>query len=303
MTTIRRIADGEVEALLDLITAEQADPATGTCYIGTERNELRLELEDLGDAWPGSALVVDDDGRLVGATVTDADTELGRSWIHGPWVTGAYWDEWARPLLEAAMAACPAEVSDHEISGDVANVRMAALADDLGWRRSVPNHVFVADQAATADWPTDDRRVRKVRADDFAAIDPLHNAEFPNTYLPTRQLVDQSVSGDLISMVSEDDDGRFLGYASGRVQPDGAGYLDFLAIDPDARGSGAGLGLMVTISRRIISVAPQHNVNLTVQDRRTAAVGLYRRLGLTLETTIVGYSSHPASQTPAEHQG
>lgn len=296
MTSIRRIADGEVEALLDLITTEQADPATGIAYIGTARDELRLELEDLGDAWPGSALVVADGTRLVGATVTDADSELGRSWIHGPWVTSDYWDAWARPLLEASIAACPAEITDHEICGDVANVRMAALAAELGWRHSVPNHVFVTDQAAAAGWPTDDRRVRRLRAADGEAIDPLHNAEFPNTYLPTGNLVEQSVAGDLISLVSEDDDGRFLGYASGRVQPDGAGYLDFIAITPDARGSGAGIGLLVTIARRIITAAPQHNVNLTVQDHRAAAVALYRKLGFTLETTIVGYSSRPVTR-------
>ena len=176
MTSIRRIADGEVDALLDLITTEQADPATGIAYIGTERDELRLELEDLGDAWPGSALVVADGARLVGATVTDADPDLHRSWIHGPWVSADYWDAWARPLLEATIAACPAEVTDHEICGDVANVRMAALAAELGWRSSVPTHVFVADQAAVPGWPTDDRRVRTLRATDVQAIDPLHNA-------------------------------------------------------------------------------------------------------------------------------
>lgn len=291
MAHIRAVTADEVDAVLDLIEAEQADPATGTAYFGTERNQFRLELEDLGDAWPGSVLVVDDDGRLVGATVTDADTELGRSWIHGPWVTAEHWDTWARPLLEAAIEATPAEVTAHEICGDVMNGRMAALADELGWNRSVPNHVFVVDADAAAFWPTDDRRVRRLRADDFGAIDALHRAEFPNTYLPTRQLVDQSVAGDLISLVSEDDDGRFLGYASGRVQPDGAGYVDFLAIAPDARGAGAGVGLMTTIGRRIMTAAPQRNINLTVQDHRTPAVSLYRRLGFTLETTIVGYSS------------
>ena len=56
----RHAASDEVDALLDFIVDRQADPATGTCYIGTEREALRLELEELGDAWPGSALVVTD---------------------------------------------------------------------------------------------------------------------------------------------------------------------------------------------------------------------------------------------------
>lgn len=291
MGEIRAIEAGELEAVLDLITAEQADPATGTCYLGTVRAELLLELEELGEAWPGSVLVAVDGGRLVGVTLAETDSELGRSWIYGPWVTGEGWSTWARPLLDAAVALCPPEIVAHEISSDLANLRMAELAKQLGWSASVPNHVFTATAEVTAAWPANDVRVRDPKADDFAAVDPLHQAEFPNTYLSTRQMLADGVARERIVAISEAPDGRFLGYASGRVQPDGAGYLDFLAITPDARGSGAGLGLLATICRRIVSEAPQHNVNLTVQHHRAPAIALYRGLGFTLETTIVGYSS------------
>ncbi|MFT3833148.1 MAG: GNAT family N-acetyltransferase [Micropruina sp.] len=293
----RQVLASEVEALLDFITERQADPATGTCYIGTEREALRLELEELGDAWPGSALVATDSGgRIVGATVTDLDLELGRSWIHGPWVAEAHWDALARPLLESAIACCPSGVDQHEISGDIANRRMAALAADLGWTASVPNHVFVAKLADAANWPADDPRVRAPRGDDFATIDPLHAAEFPNTYLTTRQMIDEGITGERITVVSEAG-GELLGYAAGRVQPDGSGYLDFIAVKPEARGTGAGRGLLATVSRRILAAAPLHDVNLTVQDHRAPAIALYRALGFTLETTIVGYSSRLAPQT------
>ncbi|MFT4216991.1 MAG: GNAT family N-acetyltransferase [Micropruina sp.] len=291
----RPVGAGEVGALLDFIAGRQADPATGTCYLDTERESLRLELEEL-DAWPDSALIVTDgDGTIVAASMSEVDAELGRSWIHGPWVLGDRWDALARPLLEAAVASCPAGVTHHEFSGDVANRRMAALAAELGWTASVPNHVFVATADATAGWPADDRRVRPATPDDFAAIDPLHDEEFPDTYLSTRQMIDDGIAGERITLVSESD-GELLGYACGRVQPDGAGYLDFIAVPPAARGTGAGLGLMVTVCRRIMAAAPNRDVNLTVQDHRAPAVALYRGLGFTLETTIVGYSSRPADQ-------
>lgn len=294
MTTPRPLGAGELDALVDFITSRQSDPATATCYIGTERDDLLAELEDLGDAWPASALVVTDaDGVIVGATVTDADAELGRSWINGPWVADGRWDELARPLLEAAVAACPDAVTKHEFSGDVAHTDMAALAADLGWTASLPNHVFVAKADAAASWPADDRRVRVSRSDDVAAIEPLHDAEFPDTYATARQLVEEGgAGGERITLVVADDS-RFLGYASGRVQADGAGYLDFIAVAAEARGTGAGLGLLVTVCRAIMAAAPQRNVNLTVQaiSQRDAATALYRRLGFELETTIVGYSS------------
>ena len=293
MARIRHVRPDEIDALLDFIVAEQADPATSTCYIGAERDGLRLELEGLGDAWPGAALIAEEDGRITGATLAETDPGLGRSWLYGPWVAGDAWPELARPLLEAAMAICPPEVTRHEISGDVQHRRMADLAAELGWKASVPNHVFTVAETATADWPPDDPRVRSVRADDFAVIEPLHDAEFPSTYLPARQMIDQSLAGNRISLVSERD-GAVLGYASGWVQPDGAGYLDFFAIVPEARGSGVGTGLLVTICRRIMAGAPQANVNLTVQDHRAPAIALYRRLGFQLDGTIVGYSTGSA---------
>ncbi|MFT3860340.1 GNAT family N-acetyltransferase [Micropruina sp.] len=295
MGQIRAMADDEIETVLDLITAEQADPSTGTCYIGTTRAELRLELEEL-DGWPARALVAIDDGLLVGATIADVDTELGRSWIFGPWVPGEAWHTWARPLLEAAIEGCPAEVTNHEISADVVNRRLAELAAGLGWKTSVPNHVFRVTADTVTGWPADDPRVRPPRSDDFAAVDPLHALEFPDTYLTTGTMLAEGTSGERIVAVSEADDGRVVGYASGRVQPDGSGYLDFIAITPDARGTGAGLGLLVTVGRRIVERAPQRDVNLTVQHHRAPAIALYRRLGFTLETTIVGYSSPALSR-------
>ncbi|MFT4297244.1 MAG: GNAT family N-acetyltransferase [Micropruina sp.] len=291
MSQPRPVASDEIGELLDFIAARQADPATGTCYLGTEPESVRLELDEFGDAWPGAALVVTDaDGRIVGATVTESDAELGRSWIYGPWAADGLWDAVARPLVEAAVAGCASGIVQHEISGDVLNHPLAALAAELGWTASVPNHVFVVRADAVAGWPSDDPRVRPARADDFAAIDPLHDAEFPGTYLPTRQMIDDGIAGERITLVSEAD-GTVIGYGCGRVQADGAGYLDFVAVTPAARGTGAGLGLTATICRRIIEAAPQHDVNLTVQDHRAPAIALYRKLGFDLETTIVGYSS------------
>lgn len=302
MSTIRTIKPDEIEAVIDLIVELQADPATGTCYIGAERDGLLLELQAFPDTWPARTQVVVDGETLIGASVADIDTELGKSWIHGPWVRGDQdqWDAWARPLLDAVIAGFPAEIVEHEMSSDVANVRMEALAAELGWKRSVPNHVFTADAAAAATWPADDPRVRELTADDAAAVQPLHDAEFPNTYLPTKQLVERSLAGKQISVVSEAAS-QFLGYASGNVQADGTGYLDFLAITPDARGTGAGIGLLATIGRKIVTAAPEHNLNLTVQDHRAQAVGLYRKFGFNLDSTIVGYSSpKPDAQAPRQ---
>ena len=137
---------------------------------------------------------------------------------------------------------------------------------------SDPIKAALAQVIAGRELGFDDARVRAPRLDDFDDVEPLHLAEFPDTYLTTRQMLADGVSGELIVAVSEAEDGRFLGYGSGRVQPEGSGYLDFIAITPDARGTGAGLGLLATICRWIIEAAPQRDVNLTVQHHRAPRV-------------------------------
>ena len=90
-------------------------------------------------------------------------------------------------------------------------------------------------------------------------------------------------------MLLAEEGSRFLGYAAGRVQPDGAGYLDYLAVPDAARGHGAGRDLLVAIGRYLVDAAPHHDVNLTVQDHRAPARRLYESLGFELQLSIVGY--------------
>lgn len=283
---IRRARPDEHEAVLDLIAAEQSDLARACCYVGTERAGIAAELDDLDVDWRDTLLVAETEGRVTGAVLADYDTDLGRSWIHGPWVPGA-WAGPARALVEAMVAALPQGITDHEISADVAHTAMAALAADLGWPASEPNHVYVADAGIASAWPADDPRVREPRADDLPDLQPLHDQEFPATYYPARRLLEGAASGEFLVGVA--DDGEFLGYAAGRIQADGEGYLDFVAVPDAARGRGAGRALVVTVGRRIIAASPRGTLNLTVQDHRVPAQRLYEALGFRREASIVGY--------------
>lgn len=287
---IRPARPDEHAAVLDLITAEQADPARASCFVGTERDGIAAELDDLDVDWRDTLLVAERDGELVGAVLADYDVALGRSWIHGPWVRGD-WSALARALVEAELALLPDEVTRHELGADAAHTQLADLATALGWTASEPNHVYVADAAVASGWGADDPRVREPRAEDLGVLQPLHDQEFPATYYPAERLLKGAAAGEFIVGVA--DDGEFLGYAAGRVQADGEGYLDFVAVTDAARGRGAGRGLVTTVGRRIIAASPQGTLNLTVQDHRLPAQRLYEALGFRREASIVAYRSAP----------
>ncbi|MGD9959915.1 GNAT family N-acetyltransferase [Nocardioides sp.] len=283
---------GERDQVLDLIVAQQADPTRNIPYLGATRIGIEAELADLEPPWHDTVRVARDGARIVGVALAEWDLEAARAWILGPWVSGddAAWERWARPVFDAAAAQIPAAITDREISGDVANARLAGLGTALGWEPGVINHVFVADAGAAGSWPADSPWIRPVTAADLPLLEPLHDLEFPRTYASTQQLVDRSEAGTWTVLVAEHD-GVVQGYAAGREQPDGDGYLDYVAVAPEARGLGLGAELVTAISRRLIEISAHHNVNLTVQDPRLPARRLYEKLGFRLEVSIQGYRS------------
>ena len=201
---------------------------------------------------------------------------------------------WARPLVDAALDQLPAGIDRVEMAGDVANVRMAALAEELGWPAGEVNHVYAASATAAAGWPDPVLTIRPATAADRETIRPVHDQEFPATYAGLERLLPDEPDGKFHVLLAEEGS-RFLGYAAGRVQPDGDGYLDYLAVPDAARGHGAGRDLLVAIGRYLVDAAPHHDVNLTVQDHRTPARRLYESLGFELQLSMVGYERPPTS--------
>ncbi len=294
MTDITPVEAGDLDRVLDLIASEQSDPARGTTMLGDERDGIAAELGEVEPDWTATVRAAREDGRIVGAVVVDRDDKAGRAWILGPWVAGGddAWARYARPLLDAALNELPPGTDRMEMAGDLSNVRMAALAAELGWQPSEVSHVFAANAEAAASWPEPALSIRQATAADRETLRPLHDQEFPATYAPVDYLLPDEPDGKFHVLVAEEGP-QFLGYAAGQVHPDGAGYLDYIAVPDAARGRGAGRDLLVAISRRLVDTAPKHDVNLTVQDHRTPARRLYESLGFTRQLSIVGYSKPP----------
>ena len=295
MTSAVTPADpAELDAIVELIADEQARPDRNITYLGLDTAGIRAELDDLDPPWSTTVRVARADGVVVGATVADWDDELGRAWIQGPWVAGEdeTWSRWARALVDAALVQLPPAIADFELAGTVENGRLADLAAELGWPATEVNYAYALDVARVAEWDDDTRPaapVREAAAGDADAIRPLHDAEFPATYLPTERLLAEAAAGERIAIVTTDADGDVTGYASGKVNPDGDGYIDFVAVDPAARGTGAGRTLVTALSRRLAPDVTTGRINLTVQEHRSPARALYARLGFHVDVAFVGY--------------
>jgi ribosomal protein S18 acetylase RimI-like enzyme len=284
----------ELDAVLDLIAAEQAHPDRGTTMLGETRDGIAAELGDVEPDWTASVRVARKDGRpdgdVVGAVVGDWDEELGRAWVLGPWVSGGdeEWRRWARPLVESVLEQLPGSVGDWELAADVSHVRMAELGAGLGLSPSEVNHVYTVDEAALATWPEPAHDVRAATPADLELIRPLHDREFPASYATAEHLVPDPPDGKYQVVVAVDGS-TLLGYAAGRVQADGEGYLDFIAVSDAARGRGTGKDLMSALCRPVIAASTTRKLHLTVQDHRAPARRMYESLGFQRSLSIVGY--------------
>jgi ribosomal protein S18 acetylase RimI-like enzyme len=286
----------ELEEVLDLIASEQAHPDRGTTMLGETRDGIAAELDDVDPPWPVSVRVAREDGRIVGAVVGDWDPEVGRAWILGPWVPGddAAWRRWARPLVDAVLQQLPPGLADWELAADASHTRMAELGASYGLPASEVNHVYSADTATARSWPEPQADLRAGTAADAELIRDLHDQEFPASYAAPEQLLPEPPDGRYRVLLAEEA-GRLLGYAAGRVQADGEGYVDFVAVADAARGRGLGRDLVVALGRALLADATTGQLHLTVQDHRTPARRLYESLGFRRSLSIVGYRSGPAA--------
>ena len=196
------------------------------------------------------------------------------------------------PARRLQLAQLPATITSHELSGSIENDRVRRLAAELGWPETEVNFAYVLDAAAaTALPPADGDGLRGVVPEDHDLIAPLHELEFPNTYFSAQQLIERAATGEHVVVVATTDDGRFAGYAAGRVQPDGIAYIDFVAVEPSVRGAGAGRRLVTGLAQRLLPEAPKAEVHLTVQEHRAPARALYAALGFRVDLGFVGYRS------------
>jgi GNAT superfamily N-acetyltransferase len=282
-----------LDAIVALIAAEQVRTDRQIIYVGQDAEGIRAELADVQPPWTETVRVVRErGGRVLGCGLCEWDLDLGRSWLFGPWIDGddATWDRAARPLVDALLAQLPPGIRSHELSGTVDNERLRRLAVELGWPTTEVNYAYVLEAGEAPPVEADDG-LRGVVADDLGLVTPLHELEFPNSYFSARQLVARAATGEQTVLVATTDDGHFAGYAAGRVQPDGCGYIDFVAVDPAARGAGTGRRLVTGLVRRLLPHAPTREVHLTVQEHRTPARALYAALGFRPDVGFVGYRS------------
>ncbi|MCG7310366.1 GNAT family N-acetyltransferase [Brachybacterium sp. ACRRE] len=275
------------EAALRLILEMQSSASTACAYLGRHEAGIREDLENLDQDWRETLHVSRGaDGRVDGAALIEWDTELDRSWVHGPWTRQGRWEQQAPGLLESVIAQAP--VARHEMYAAVENVQMAWLAERCGWAAGEANFEYAKQ---LEDGPSDPRMandtVRPADPADLTRLAELHEAEFPGTYASTSDLLEH---GGSYSTFVHVEGGRALGYLSGQTQEADTLYVDFLAVAPDARGRGVARGLLDAAALRMGA----RTITLTVDEHRPDAQRVYEALGFSRVAVTRPYRMRPS---------
>jgi ribosomal protein S18 acetylase RimI-like enzyme len=198
-------------------------------------------------------------------------------------------------VADALLAALETEVArmaakDQELAGDIANERLAAFSARHGFVPGKVHHVLVLPAAGIEQLSPS--AVPPVDVAWHQALVALHETAFPATYYSGRQLLDQAARGDAI-VLGLVEGNELVGYAAGRIDEGGDGYVDFVAVRPERRRLGHGVVLVGAISRALAATAPIEAVRLTVSSENLVALALYDTLGFEQVSSAVGYRRRP----------
>lgn len=277
---VAALGDAPVAPVAAAVAAWQTDPVHHVAFVGEEADLVAEEFA-AEQEWRERTYVARQDGDIVGVVLAAIDEGMGRVWWFGPWGSP---HEARLAVFDAAVAALPAGITEEEFGPDLRNHAVAAIAEQRGCARNTGSFVLTMDELVVPTVPTADVTVVEgVPPEHRDALSSLHEQLFPGTHTTGARLL---AAEDTTLLVAVDDEGAFLGYVAGQVQPDGTGYVDYLGTAPDARRRGVATSLLTGLLRRWHD-AGVPSCFLTVREDRPGARALYERLGFVTERTIV----------------
>lgn len=275
---IRTAVGDDLSRLAALAATAQVRPDRHIGYLGVDVDSIAHDIAGV-ERWSERGFVAETGGGICGWLLAEVDEEMDRAWWWGPFVAdGVDWDGIADRLAAALDEAVP--TSEAELAPDDRHAFAAGFAARHGFVPETASAVlsrlgrepFGGDPHAVGM----DERHRH-------AVARLHDELFPGTHTRGASLVE----ADGPRLVAEVD-GVVVGYVAAETQSDRSGYIDYLGVDPEWRGRGAGRSLVMAATDRLIELGAT-GVHLTVRESNLAARNLYASLGFVEERVIRPY--------------
>jgi RimJ/RimL family protein N-acetyltransferase len=247
-------------------------------YLGDTVESVTCELRELWRPAHEVTLAAFDGARLAGVLALDADEQVGRSWLLGPFVAHDDWGMVADRLFDALLPLVPAVAGEAELFCNAANLRCIAFAERHGFTSYKDALIMQLDRADWHGEPAED--VDSPPPHWHAALIALHEATFPNTYYTGSQLLERIAASPDRRLFAVGDASGLRGYLYAERSPElGEASLEFVGVAPRARRRGSGRQLARAMLAWAFAAPSVEQVHLTVEPGNHAAVRLYEQLG------------------------
>jgi ribosomal protein S18 acetylase RimI-like enzyme len=282
-------------------------------YLGTDAREIATALQE-ADVPPHEAFIVAREGDvIVGAFGFEADTELGRAWLYGPFVRHPDWAGIADRLWAEVQPLIPAAAHERELFCEVENVNCCAFAIRHRFPPRSEDAILQFDRRSLAQLSivsASEKLVEKgilegrppqtppsqtvfeLSPADQAAFEQLHDRLFPDTYYAGRQIIGRLDQRRKVFVALEDT--ALQGYVYVEAQPEfGEGNIEFIGVAEGARSRGIGRKLLAAALGWMFAFEGIESIFLSVNATNTAALALYRSAGFQLLHTMRSFRSAP----------
>ena len=250
-------------------------------HIGYLSLEQAGVLHELREMVQGSSelLVATVNGEMVGVLGFDADPEIGRTWLYGPFVAEGEWQRMADELWNVLDPLIQEPVREVEVYCNAANTNVIAFARGLRLAPYKDAVILRIDRDEALAQPEPDG-VMLVTPEHHQAFVDLHQATFPNTYYTGVQILDRVAASPDRRVFAIVEGGELLGYAHVEALPDLAdATIEFVGVSPAARGKGVGTRLLHAALHWIFSYPTINVLSLTTETDNAVALRLYQRAG------------------------
>ena len=277
--------DGHVEELIAFIVRMNDEPSHHIAFFGVGEADVRSALDEAIIPISEGFRLAYENEKLIGIFGADADPEISRAWLLGPIIEHAQWQKVADELFSTILPIIPEGIREHELFCDVNNVNVRSFAERHNFPPRAETAIFSLDRNAYI------RRSASIGIIDFqeayfTQFEALHNELFPNTYYTARQIVEKL--DDHHRLLLAVDGERLLGYHFCKIESE-SGYVDFIGMDPSARGRGIGASLLASGLDWMCASPATARVNLTVNADNDAAQSLYKKFGFVCERITIGF--------------
>lgn len=118
------------------------------------------------------------------------------------------------------------------------------------------------------------------------SLTKMHDQIFPNTYLSGKEML--NALNDETAAFGMVEGGDLLGYLYAEANPEfEEGSIEFIGVDPSARGKGVGSSLLSKGLKWIFSFPSIEEISLCVRSENSQAIHLYKKADFKTENELI----------------